>query len=190
MKHFERINVIISLNSLVQEVQKDKIILKDSKEIPYGLLVWSTGNAPVDFVKELNFEKDKFGRIITTEHFLIKGETSIFAIGDCSTIEGMDMPATAQVAMQSGKFLANLLNNKDYLNNDSKKFKYKHLGMLAYIGNNKALADLSYAKTGGFSSWIFWRTAYLTRLVSLKNKILVLFDWIKTGIFGRDVSRF
>ena len=190
MKHFERINVIVSLNSLVQEVQKDKIILKDGKEIPYGLLVWSTGNTSTDFVKELDFEKDKFGRLITKENFLIKGETSIFAIGDCSTIEGMDMPATAQVAMQSGKFLANLLNNKDYLNNDSKKFKYKHLGMLAYIGNNKALADLSYAKTGGFSSWIFWRTAYLTRLVSLKNKILVLFDWIKTGIFGRDVSRF
>jgi len=61
--------------------------------------------------------------------------------------------------------------------------------MLAYVGGNKALADLPYTKTSGFSTWLFWRSAYLTRLVSLKNKILVLFDWIKTGLFGRDISR-
>jgi NADH:ubiquinone reductase (non-electrogenic) len=62
--------------------------------------------------------------------------------------------------------------------------------MLAYIGSGKALADLSSFKGKGFSTWLFWRSAYLTRLVSLKNKILVLFDWFKTFFFGRDISRF
>jgi NADH dehydrogenase FAD-containing subunit len=39
-------------------------------------------------------------------------------------------------------------------------------------------------------AYLFWRSAYLTRLVSFKNKVLVLFDWLKTSVFGRDLSRF
>jgi NADH:ubiquinone reductase (non-electrogenic) len=62
--------------------------------------------------------------------------------------------------------------------------------MLAYIGSNRALADLPQVKGRGFSTWIFWRSAYLTKLVSWKNKILVVFDWMKAFIFGRDSSRF
>jgi NADH:ubiquinone reductase (non-electrogenic) len=62
--------------------------------------------------------------------------------------------------------------------------------MLAYIGRHQALADLPQAKSRGFTTWLFWRSAYLTRLVSLKNKAMVLFDWFKGWVFGRDISRF
>ncbi len=37
---------------------------------------------------------------------------------------------------------------------------------------------------------LFWRSAYLTRLLSLRTKAQVLFDWIKSQVFGRDISRF
>jgi NADH:ubiquinone reductase (non-electrogenic) len=62
--------------------------------------------------------------------------------------------------------------------------------MLAYIGSHKALANTSHYKGSGFTAWLFWRSVYITKLVSLKNKILVLFDWFKTFVFGRDVSNF
>jgi NADH:ubiquinone reductase (non-electrogenic) len=62
--------------------------------------------------------------------------------------------------------------------------------MLAYIGSHKALANLPQYKGSGFTTWLFWRSVYITKLVSLKNKILVLFDWFKTFLFGRDVSNF
>ncbi len=42
----------------------------------------------------------------------------------------------------------------------------------------------------GFMTWLFWRSAYLTKLVSRKNKLLVAEDWLRTHIFGRDISRF
>ena len=64
------------------------------------------------------------------------------------------------------------------------------MGMLAYVGDHRALADTPYVKGAGFATWIFWRSAYITKLVSLKNKILVLFNWFTTMIFGRDISRF
>ena len=69
-------------------------------------------------------------------------------------------------------------------------FRYRHLGMLTYIGGRRALADLETFKGRGWVTWLFWRSAYLTRLVSVKNKVLVLFDWMKHRLFGRDISQF
>ena len=113
----------------------------------------------------------------------------LFALGDCSSVEGKNYPATAQVAQQAGQYLADALS-RIARGLPVRAFRYKHYGMLAYIGSSKALADLSTIKGRGFSTWLFWRSAYLTRLVSLKNKVLVIFDWTKTFIFGRDISRF
>jgi NADH:ubiquinone reductase (non-electrogenic) len=49
---------------VVKHVLPKKIILTDGSEVPYGLLVWSTGVGPSSFVKELNqFEKSKAGRM-------------------------------------------------------------------------------------------------------------------------------
>ena len=100
-----------------------------------------------------------------------------------------NFPATAQVAQQEGKYLAKALA-RTFRGLPLKPFRYRHYGMLAYVGSNRALADLAAVKGKGFSTWLFWRSAYLTRLVSFKNKVLVIFDWVKTFVFGRDISRF
>jgi NADH:ubiquinone reductase (non-electrogenic) len=69
-------------------------------------------------------------------------------------------------------------------------FRFKASGMLAYIGGGEALADLPQVKWSGRGAWLFWRSVYLTKLVSPANKVKVLFDWIKARLFGRDLSRF
>jgi NADH dehydrogenase FAD-containing subunit len=104
-------------------------------------------------------------------------------------IESAPLPATSQVAQQEGKYLAKALTRRAR-NQPVEPFQYKHLGMLAYIGGDRALADLESVKGRGWVTWLFWRSAYLSRIVSLKNKTLVLFDWIKGQIFGRDISQF
>jgi NADH:ubiquinone reductase (non-electrogenic) len=189
LKLFRRQRIDVRIDSIVTGVSEKEIRLRDGTRIPYGLLVWSTGNTQTDFVASLPFAKDNAGRLITDRRFRVKGFTNIFAAGDCATAEGENYPATAQVAMQAGKYLGTHLNDLAR-GREPKLFIYKHLGMLAYIGSNRALADLPRIKGKGFSTWLFWRSAYLTRLVSAKNKILVMFDWIKTLIFGRDVSSF
>ncbi|TFK83106.1 NADH dehydrogenase [Polyporus arcularius HHB13444] len=72
-------------------------------------------------------------------------------------------------------------------------FKYSHQGSLAYIGSDRAIADLPFFNgnlaTGGVATFLFWRSAYLTTLFSLRNRTLVATDWIKVKLFGRDVSR-
>lgn len=186
---FRRQQIEVRIESIVTRVEPNDIILRDGSRLPYGLVVWSTGNTQTQFIASQQFPKSQSGRILTDRYLKVSGLSDVFAIGDCATVEGEEFPATAQVAMQAGKYLGRYFN---ILAADKKPdlFKYKHLGMLAYIGSNRALADLPRIKGKGFSTWLFWRSAYLTRLVSLKNKILVLFDWTKTFIFGRDVSNF
>ncbi|KAF5340412.1 hypothetical protein D9611_007859 [Ephemerocybe angulata] len=72
-------------------------------------------------------------------------------------------------------------------------FSYSHQGTLAYIGSEKAIADLPFMNgniaSGGVATYLFWRSAYLSTLFSLRNRTLVATDWLKVKLFGRDVSR-
>ena len=186
---FQRQHIEVRTGSFVQRVDKEVILLGDASQIPYGLMVWSTGIGAREFIKALSFEKDGASRILTDDFFLVKSTQNVFALGDCAVVEEKNFPATAQVAQQEGKYLARSLGKKAR-GKRVRPFRYKHYGMLAYVGSNRALADLSTVKGKGFSAWLFWRSAYLTKLVSFKNKVLVIFDWFKTFVFGRDISRF
>lgn len=189
MKLFRRRRIHVRTNSPVTRVEEEMIVLQDGTQIPYGLVVWSTGIGPTEFVQSLSLPKDRDGRLIVDNYFLVEGAESIFSAGDCSVIKDHPLPATSQVAQQQGRYLAHHFRRL-HKGKPALPFRYRHYGMLAYVGGNKALADLAAFKGRGFSAWIFWRSAYLTKLVSMKNKVLVVFDWIKTFVFGRDISRF
>jgi NADH:ubiquinone reductase (non-electrogenic) len=73
-------------------------------------------------------------------------------------------------------------------------FAYTHQGSLAYIGKDRAVADISWWNgnfaSGGGLTYLFWRSVYLSMCFSTRNRILVMFDWMKVKMFGRDVSRY
>ncbi|KAF8548927.1 NADH dehydrogenase [Imleria badia] len=68
-------------------------------------------------------------------------------------------------------------------------FHYSHQGSLAYIGSDKAIADLPIFgrewASGGMATYLFWRSAYLSNLFSLRNRALVAGDWMRVKFFGR-----
>jgi NADH:quinone reductase (non-electrogenic) len=187
--HFRRQKIAVRTNAPVMKVDATRVYLKDGAQLEYGLLVWSTGIGPTQLIQSLPFAKDKFSRMVVNNYLQVEEVPEIYALGDCAVIAGENFPVTAQVAQQEGIYLGRSLNRRAN-NKMVKPFHYSNLGMLAYIGGSRALADLSAFKGRGFLTWLFWRSVYLTRLVSVKNKILVIFDWLKTLVFGRDVSRF
>ncbi len=186
---FRRNRISVLTESPVVRVEERTMHLKDGSELPYGLLLWSTGNGPTKFIEQINLLKDNRSRLIIDTFFRVRGFDNIYALGDCTIIESNPLPATSQVAQQQGKYLAKAMTRRAR-NEHVEEFQYKHLGMLAYVGGNRALADLEGYKGRGWTTWLFWRSAYLTRIVSLRNKILVMFDWLKAKVFGRDMSQF
>eukprot|EP01113_Clastostelium_recurvatum_P016884 TRINITY_DN1978_c0_g1_i2.p1 TRINITY_DN1978_c0_g1~~TRINITY_DN1978_c0_g1_i2.p1 ORF type:complete len:760 (-),score=188.22 TRINITY_DN1978_c0_g1_i2:34-2313(-) len=122
------------------------------------------------------------------------------------------LPTTAQCAGQQGKYLGQLFNQLaleresslspsssspspspiilgDTIPRSMKTFQYHHLGSLAYVGEQAAVLDTGKSAGGGIAQWFVWRAAYLSKQFSWRNRILVSFDWVKTFIFGRDISR-
>jgi NADH dehydrogenase FAD-containing subunit len=170
-------------------VRNDSIVLKDGETIPAGLTIWSAGIQPTELVQNSAFAKDCRGRIVVNSRLQVVGHQDIFGLGDCSFIPEKEYPTTAQVAQQQGKYLGKALN--EWARGVAPKpFWYLHQGMLAYIGNNKALAETPAGGLRGWMAWLMWRSVYLTKLVSLRNKVLVVFDWCKARLFGRDLSHF
>ena len=77
---------------------------------------------------------------------------------------------------------------------EAQPFTFINLGLLAYVGQQNALAQVQTGniKLGDYSSKagnLLWRSVYLVKQVSTRNRLLVLFDWMKTQVFGRDISR-
>lgn len=189
MRALARQKITVRTASLVREVRADSVVLKDGKVIPAGLTIWSAGIRPTELVSSSAFSKDPKGRIVVNNRLQVVDQHDIFALGDCSFIPGKEYPTTAQVAQQQGKYLGKSLNVWAR-EGTPKPFWYLHQGMLAYIGNRKGLAETPAGGLRGWMAWLMWRSVYLTKLVSLRNKVLVLFDWCKARMFGRDLSHF
>ncbi|KPM34896.1 External alternative NADH-ubiquinone oxidoreductase, mitochondrial [Neonectria ditissima] len=232
-------NIDIKLKTMVKRVTEGAVEAevvkadgtKELLKVPYGLLVWATGNAlrPVvrDLLGKIPAQKDSRRGLAVNEYLVVQGTRDIWAVGDCAVA---GYAPTAQVASQEGTFLARLFNNmaktdahegriKELSSNlnlkqgnsaevaseieslerqlrrikDVKPFKYSHQGSLAYIGSEKAVADVPWFNgnfaAGGSLTFLFWRSAYLSMCFSSRNRVLVLLDWLKSKAFGRDVSR-
>ncbi|KAG4923632.1 Internal alternative NAD(P)H-ubiquinone oxidoreductase A1, mitochondrial [Glycine soja] len=197
------------VRGIVKDVKPQKIVLNDGSEVPYGLLVWSTGVGPLPIIQSLDLPKAPGGRIGVDEWLRVSSVQDVFSIGDCSgfveSTGRQTLPALAQVAERQGKYLAALLNKIGKAGaghaNSAKEiefgdpFVYRHLGSMASIGRYKALVDLRQNKEAkglalaGFLSFFIWRSAYITRVISWRNRFYVFVNWITTVVFGRDISR-
>lgn len=75
-------------------------------------------------------------------------------------------------------------------------FQFLNLGILAYTGAGSALAQVQLTpdskrkiKGTGQVGFGIWRSVYLSKQVSGRNRLLVLVDWVKAKSFGRDITR-
>lgn len=242
-KTFQAEKITVLTKTMVKKVTSDVVTAEATKsdgtkeiiELPYGLLVWATGNSarPVirDLMSRIPAQKNSRRGLLVNEYLVVEGTEGIWAVGDCTATK---YAPTAQVATQQGIYLAGLFNQLAYAvtleeeisqleeivkgatNEQDRKaalsevdsrtrrlrrsrsllpFEYSHQGSLAYIGSDRAVADLSFwgnssnFATGGSLTYLFWRSAYVSMCFSTRNKLLVIMDWLKVKIFGRDVSR-
>ncbi len=159
-------------------------ILKTSAglEIPTQTVIWVSGicaNTVEGFPAE---SIGHAGRFLTDRFCRVKGVEDVYAIGDVSLVEGdeeypLGHPQLAQVAMQQAKTVAK--NFKAMLKGkEPKPFKYKNLGVMATIGRNHAVAEISGNKFGGFPAWALWLVVHLRSILGVKNKTFILLNWI------------
>ncbi|RSL49596.1 hypothetical protein CEP53_009088 [Fusarium sp. AF-6] len=216
---FSRRGIRVKTEHHLQRIRQDGDVLlmkikEEPEEVAAGVVVWSTGLMQNPLVGRLvgqevkgagKIAKDnKTGGIKVDEHLRVQVESTdnngntitkslpdVFAIGDCAVVQGRSFPATAQVASQQATYLGKRFNaGTSSQGAPTAPFHFRNWGTMAYLGGWRAIHQKGADELKGRAAWILWRTAYLTKSMSLKNKIMIPFYWLITWIFGRDISRF
>lgn len=190
----------IETNSRIEKVDKQALYIKDKGRIPYGMLLWVTGNKAVPLVMDLNVKKTEKGltRILTdTRLRVLKSKNSdevydnVFALGDAADIEGSSLPTTAEVAVQKAKYLVNFFNSQYTAQPSSIPFAYRETQLVSYIGSRDGIIAGKGDKEGwtGRSAWLAWRSGSVMWTRSWRNRAMIILTWIVNVLFGKEIAK-
>lgn len=188
--------VDIQFGKMVTDYRDHKVIMKDGTEIPTRTFLWVSGiraNAMPGIDEShlgrgFRFKVDEFNRI--------PGVEDVFAIGD-QCLQTSDAaypnghPQVAQVAIQQAKNLAKNLKliNQGADSSELTAFHYKNLGSMATIGRNKAVVEIGKFRSQGFFAWVLWLVVHLRSILGVKNKMMVLLNWLWKYVSYNDSIR-
>lgn len=188
--------VDIQFGKMVTDYRDHKVIMKDGTEIPTRTFLWVSGiraNAMPGIDEShmgrgFRFKVDEYNRI--------PGVEDVFAIGD-QCLQTSDAaypnghPQVAQVAIQQAKNLAKNLKLIDQGADSSEltAFHYKNLGSMATIGRNKAVVEIGKFRSQGFFAWVLWLVVHLRSILGVKNKMMVLLNWLWKYVSYNDSIR-
>jgi NADH dehydrogenase len=190
LKKMSRAGIDIRLNSLAAEITERGVRLKDRQEIAARTVVCTIGTTISPLLASLNLPR-VHNRLKTQPDFRVEGHENVWALGDCAAVpnayDQKQSAPTAQVAVRQGKQLAaNLL--AVLAGRPTRPFSFKPLGMLASIGNHRAVGEVFGMRVSGFLAWFLWRGVYLSKMPTLARKIQIAFDWAWQLFFPRDIA--
>lgn len=188
--------VDIQFGKMVTDYRDHKVVMKDGTEIPTRTFLWVSGiraNAMPGIDEShmgrgFRFKVDEYNRI--------PGVEDVFAIGD-QCLQTSDAaypnghPQVAQVAIQQAKNLAKNLKliNRGADSSELTAFHYKNLGSMATIGRNKAVVEIGKFRSQGFFAWVLWLVVHLRSILGVKNKMMVLLNWLWKYVSYNDSIR-
>jgi NADH dehydrogenase len=159
-------------------------------EIATETLIWAAGAAPSPLLKELAVERDKRGAVLVENTLAVRGQTGLWALGDCAIVPdaktGKSCPPTAQFAIREARTLARNLR-ASIAGEALQPFHFDSLGTLCVVGHHTACAEIKGYKFSGFFAWFLWRSLYLIKLPGLERKVRVVGDWTIELFFPRDI---
>jgi NADH dehydrogenase len=189
LKVLQKKGIEVMLNSAVKKISSSYIIINDDEKVFTETVIWVGGIKP----RLLNFnkpvEQSPDGKLVVNEYLQLKNHQEVFAIGDVAMFKDKNiiLPALAQVAekesMNVAKNIKNLIS-KDPL----ETFSYHNSGNLMSLGKWMAVGEIGDFSFSGHIAWWFWRTVYLSKLISFKKKVRVAVDWTMNLFSPRDIS--
>jgi NADH dehydrogenase len=180
-EYLQKLGVNVFTSTHVVDYDGEKVTFKDGKTIATRTVIWAAGITG-NLVEGLSPDVIVRGNRIKVDRFSqVQGYDSIFAIGDIAYMESplypKGMPQVATVANDQATHLF-----KNFMNLKNKKplveFEYHNKGSMATVGKNMAVVDLPRFSFQGFIAWLLWMFLHLMLILGVKNKLIVLTNWI------------
>ncbi len=187
-KWLRRHGVKVHLNSKVSKVTPEAVYLEDDTAIFTDTVIWTAGvlAATPEMKQSVNTaDKDK---IIVEQTLQMCGHKNVYGVGDVSYIDSQELNGVAQEAIQQGETAAdNILRQMD--GKLPKPFDYFNKGRLAIIGKHAGVGKIGKFALKGFIAWFLWLEVHLLYLPGIRNRLGVLFNWLKYYFCGEGASR-
>lgn len=182
-------NALRDLKKLMVEVRLGKtmksydergvITFADGDTLEADTLIWTAGVTAEAFdFAGFTPAKAPGARLAVDRFCKVVGTHNIYAIGDIAFFTDDTWPSgcpqVAQVAIQQGRTLAENLNRPA----KAQPFEYLDKGSMATIGRNHAVVDLGKIHFSGWFAWITWMAVHLMGLLGMRNKAVVLINWM------------
>ena len=151
------------------------------ERIPAATIVWAAGVTASPAARWLGIEPDRAGRIPVRPDLRAPGLDDVYVIGDTAFArnpDGAPMPGIAPVAKQQGAFVAGEIIARLSGKAAPRSFVYRDRGLLATIGRKAAVIAYRKLRLSGWLAWWLWGAAHVYFLVSLRNRLIVVTQWL------------
>jgi NADH dehydrogenase len=178
-----RMGVEVHLGAMVTGMDANGVELTKSDatlvRVESATKVWAAGTRASPLGERLATATgaglDRSGRVQVEPDCSVPGHPEIFVVGDLMALD--DLPALAEVAMQSGAHAAHTIRRRLRGDSTMKPLHYRDLGTLAVISRFRAVAKIGPFRVGGFIGWLLWLVVHVTFLTGFKNRFAALARW-------------
>jgi NADH dehydrogenase len=174
------LGVEIRLGAPVSAVSTGGVTLRDGERIDARTVIWVAGvrGNEIDWGEDVG--ADRTGRVPVLPTLQLRGHPNVFIAGDLALACGADgrpYPMMAPVAIAQGKHAAlNIVRMTR--GQPPRPFYYRSRGTMVTIGRRKAVAHVFGVQLSGTIAWVAWLGLHLLQLVGLRNRAIVLVNWI------------
>jgi NADH dehydrogenase len=151
-----------------------------AERIPAATILWAAGVTASPAAAWLGLAGDRAGRLPVEPDLTAPGHDHIYAIGDTALArdaQGAALPGIAPVAKQQGAHVARSIIARIH-GRAAAPFAYGDRGLLATIGRKSAVITYRRLRLRGWPAWWLWGAAHIYFLVSLRNRLIVVTQWL------------
>jgi len=174
-----RLGVEVRLGIAVTDCQADGLRI-GSTHVAAGTILWAAGVRASPAAPWLGVEPDRAGRVPVTAGLTAPGHADVYVVGDTAFAQNPDgtvQPGIAPVAKQQGAYVARAILAR-LAGRAPPPFVYRDRGLLATIGRKAAVISYRGLRLRGWMAWWLWGAAHVYFLVSLRNRVIVVTQWL------------
>jgi NADH dehydrogenase len=175
-----RLGVEVRLGNPVTHCDAEGVRIGDER-IEAATVIWAAGVRASPAAGWLGVPADRAGRVPVRPDLTAPGHPDVYVIGDTAfskNPDGAPQPGIAPVAKQQGAFVARALAARIVGREPSAAFVYRDRGLLATIGRRAAVIAYRRLRLSGWIAWWIWGAAHVYFLVSLRNRLIVVTQWL------------
>ncbi len=177
----EQRGVTLRLNTGVDEVAPDKVVLSDGSEIATRTVVWAGGIQAPELAAGLGVTQGRGGRLTVEPDLTVADHPRVYAIGDVANIpdhDGNVLPQLGSVALQAGRWAAENIV-ADHAGKPRRPFHYKDKGIMAMIGDGAAVAEMGahHHELHGHLAFAAWLGVHAWLMSGVRQRIDAFVSW-------------